>query len=225
MNRDSNYGTLTALVLAAGLSRRFGQPKQLLPYRGTTLLGWVVAQVESCPAVDDVILTLGQASDEILASLTLHCARPVVAQDYHEGCAASYRTGLAAADPQTRGLMIIPGDQPGIDAAIIGRMADAWRATLGADARGDASDDTSDARHANHAAILVASYHGVDGHPLIFDRCLFAELADLHGDKAAWKLLDRHPDSVRRVEMGRAAPSNINTPEDYARLIDTSHSS
>jgi len=222
MNRDSNYGTLTALVLAAGLSRRFGQPKQLLPYRGTTLLGWVVAQVESCPAVDDVILTLGQASDEILASLTLHCARPVVAQDYHEGCAASYRTGLAAADPQTRGLMIIPGDQPGVDATIIRRMADAWRGSLVNVTR---QSEASGAAQASPAAILVASYHGVDGHPLIFDRSLFAELADLHGDKAAWKLLDRHPDSVRRVEMGRAAPSNINTPEDYARLIDTSHSS
>lgn len=213
-----NHDTLTALVLAAGLSRRFGQPKQLLPYRGTTLLGWIVAQVESCPAVDDVILTLGQASDEIRASLTLGRARAVIAQDYHEGCAASYRTGLASADPNMRGLMIIPGDQPGIDAAIITRMADAWRATLSSAAH----DGASDASSAPPAAILVASYQGVDGHPLIFDRSLFAELADLHGDKAAWKLLDRHPAAIQRVEMGRAAPANINTVEEYVRLIEAS---
>jgi len=110
--------------------------------------------------------------------------------------------------------MIIPGDQPGEDAAIIARMADAWRAAFGDDA-----SDAPNAHNANPAAILVASYHGVDGHPLIFERNLFAELADLRGDKTAWKLLDRHPDSVRRVEMGRAAPANINAPEDYARLM------
>ena len=212
----ANHETLTTLVLAAGLSRRFGQPKQLLPYRGTTLLGWIVAQVESCPAVDDVILTLGQMSDEIVGSVTLRRARPVIAQDYQEGCAASYRTGLAAADPHTRGLMIIPGDQPGIDAAILTRMTNIWRATR---ILGEVGASTI-----HPSAILVASYQGVLGQPLIFDRSLFTELADLHGDKAAWKLLDRHPDSVRRVEMGRSAPANINTPEDYARLVDTSHS-
>jgi len=210
-NRDTSHDTLTALVLAAGLSRRFGQPKQLLPYRGTTLLGWVLAQVESCPAVDDVILTLGQASDEILASLTLGRASPVVAQDYQEGCAASYRAGLAAADPGTRGLMIIPGDQPGIEAGAIRRMANVWRVTRVL--------RSGKPRHMRPSAIMVASYQGVDGHPLIFDRSLFGELAALHGDKAAWKLLDRHPDAIHRVEMGCAAPVNINTLEDYARMM------
>ncbi|MEO7001646.1 MAG: NTP transferase domain-containing protein [Ktedonobacterales bacterium] len=143
---------LTALVLAAGLSRRLvGQPKQLLPWRGTTLLGWIVAQAETSAAVDEVIVTLGQASEEILASLTLRRARPVVAQEYAEGCAASYQ--------------------------------------------------------------------GVLGHPLIFDRRLFPELAALHGDKAAWKLLDTYPDRIACVELNRPAPVNINTLADYAALV------
>ncbi len=193
-------GALTALVLGAGLSRRFGRPKQLLPYRGTTLLNWVVTQAEANPAVDAVIVVLGQASEQIAASLTLRRACAVVAEDFDEGCAASYRTGLAASDPLTHGLMILPGDQPDIHPEAIERLAAAWRASDGAQ------------------AIVVARYQGVLGHPLIFDRRLFPELATLHGDKAAWKLLDRHPQSVSYVELDWPAPTNINTIEDYTAL-------
>ena len=193
---------LTALVLAAGRSRRFGQPKQLLPWHGTTLLGWIVAQAENSSAVDEVLVTLGQASDEILASLTLRRARPVIAREYAEGCAASYRAGLAAVNPQTHGLMILPSDQPDIETETIDRMAAAWCAL---------ADET--------IQILVASYQGVPGHPLIFDRRLFPELAALHGDKAAWKLLDTYPERIARVELNRPTPRNINTIAEYAALV------
>lgn len=192
------HAFLTALVLAAGSSRRLGHPKQLLPYRGTTLLGWAVAQAEASLALDDVLVVLGHASDDILPTLERTRARVVVATEFSEGCAASYRTGLAAADPRSDGVMILLGDQPGVDAEAMERVAAEWRA--------------------GSADIVVADYQGTLGHPLIFGSRLFPELAALHGDKAAWKLLDRHPAWVRATALSRTLPADVDTAGDYAAL-------
>jgi molybdenum cofactor cytidylyltransferase len=189
---------LTALVLAAGSSRRLGRPKQLLPYRGTTLLGWVVAQAEACAALDEVLVVLGHEGQAVLARLALGRARAVFNTEHQEGCAASYRAGLAAADPRAAGVLILPGDQPGITTDMIARVAAAWRAT--------------------GAELLAADYEGTLGHPLIFSRALFPDLAALHGDKAAWKLVDRAGATLRRVPMGHLLPADVDTPEDAARL-------
>jgi molybdenum cofactor cytidylyltransferase len=96
--------------------------------------------------------------------------------------------------------MIVPCDQPEIDTAIIERVASAWRSVP--------------------HAIVVASYHGVLGHPFVFDRRMFPELAVLHGDKAAWRLIDRYRDRIYTIELKRPAPRNINTLEDYVSLTD-----
>ena len=191
---------LTGLVLAAGSSKRLGQPKQLLPYRGTTLLGWTIAQAEASPELDEVLVIVGHASETILASVALRRARPVLNTEFSEGCAASYRTGIAAANSRAEGVVILLSDQPGVDAEAIGRVADAWRAEGG--------------------RIVTASYQGVPGHPLLFDRQLFPDLAALHGDKAAWKLVDHHPDWVRTVEIGRPLPKDVDTWADYSALTE-----
>jgi molybdenum cofactor cytidylyltransferase len=190
---------LTALVLAAGSSRRLGRPKQLLPYQGTTLLGWVVAQAEACAALDEVLVVLGHEGETVLASLTLGRARAVFNAEHQEGCAASYRAGLAAADLRAAGVLILPGDQPGITADVIARVAADWRAS--------------------GAELLAADYAGTLGHPLLFGRALFPDLAALHGDKAAWKLVDRAGATLRRVPMGRPLPADVDTPEDVVRLV------
>jgi molybdenum cofactor cytidylyltransferase len=189
---------LTGLVLAAGSSRRLGRPKQLLPYQGTTLLGWAVGQAERSPDLDEVLVVVGHVAADILPGLALARARPVVAVGSAEGCSASYRAGLASADPAAAAVMILLGDQPGVGAAEIGQVAAVWRADGG--------------------EILVASYRDTLGHPLIFGRRLFPELVALRGDKAAWKLLDRYPDLLRRVALDRALPADVDSPADYAAL-------
>jgi molybdenum cofactor cytidylyltransferase len=191
---------LTGLVLAAGSSKRLGQPKQLLPYRGTTLLGWTIAQAEASPALDEVLVIVGHASETILANVTLGRTRSVQNPEFGEGCAASYRNGLAAADLRAAGVMILLSDQPGVDTDAIGRVAAAWRS--------------------ESSPITLASYQGVPGHPLLFDRQLFPDLAALHGDKAAWKLVDQHPEWVRAIEIGRPLPKDVDTWADYTALSE-----
>jgi molybdenum cofactor cytidylyltransferase len=192
---------ISGLVLGAGAASRFGGPKQLLPYRGSTLLGWVIKQAQQARGLDEVIIVLGRAADEIRERVVFGNAKVVENPVFGEGCASSYRAGIEALDPRSDAIMIILGDQPGVDPETIDRVADAWR-------QGDGQ-------------IAIASYRGRKGHPMLFAKPLFTQLAGLHGDKAAWKLVDANPDLVRIIPLDRPFPEDIDTPEDFVRAAES----
>jgi molybdenum cofactor cytidylyltransferase len=189
---------ISGLVLGAGASSRFGQPKQLLSSRGATLLGWVVNQAERATGLDEVVVVLGRAADEIREKVVFGNAKVVENPVFGEGCASSYRAGIGALDTRSDAIMIILGDQPGIEPETINRVADEWR-------RGDGQ-------------IALASYQGRKGHPMLFARPMFDKLIGLHGDKAAWKLVDANPDLVRVIPFDLPLPEDINTLEDFQRI-------
>jgi molybdenum cofactor cytidylyltransferase len=189
---------ISGLVLGAGASSRFGQPKQLLPFRGTNLLGWVISQAERATGLDEVVVVLGRAADEIREKVVFGNAKVVDNPVFGEGCASSYRAGIGAIDPRSDAIMILLGDQPGVDPEIINRVADEWR-------RGDGQ-------------IALASYRDRMGHPMLFARPLFDKLVGLHGDKAAWKLVDANLDLVRVIPFDLPFPEDIDTAEDFQRV-------
>ena len=195
---------ISGLILGAGASQRLGPPKQLLPFRGTTMLGWVVDQAERATGLDELVVVLGRAADEVRERVNLGAARVVENPVFTEGCASSYRAGLAALNPEAEAIMIILGDQPGIAPEIIDGLAAEWR-------RGD-------------APIALCSYQGRKGHPMIFARSMFDQLERLHGDKAAWKLVDANAELVQEVHFNLPFPDDINTPADVERLTATGNS-
>ena len=186
---------VSGLVLAAGSSSRLGQPKQLLPYRGTILVDWVVRTVEAATSLEHVTVVLGGAAHEVRARLTLGRARVIENPDFGEGCSSSYQAGLAALDPEAAAVVVVLGDQPGVETEDIDRLVGEWRRT--------------------GSRIMAASYEGERGHPLLFSRELFGHLLELHGDKAAWKILDRHPDWIHDVAVDRPLPRDVDTWQDY----------
>jgi molybdenum cofactor cytidylyltransferase len=190
---------ISGLILAAGKSSRMGRPKQLLPFQGTILLDWVLSQVESAHGLDEVIIVLGAEADEVRCQLRITRAQVVINPVVTEGCSASYKTGIAALDPRSEAVMVILGDQPGVDATIIDHAAADWRE--------------------NSGTIALVSYRGHRGHPMIFARALYDQLQQLQGDKAAWKILDAHPEWVRDVELDRAFPEDVDTWQDYETLL------
>jgi molybdenum cofactor cytidylyltransferase len=195
---------VSGLILGAGASERLGQPKQLLPFGGTTLLGWVVTQAERASALNELIVVLGRASDEIRQRVGFGSAKVVENPVFGEGCASSYRAGIGALDPQSEAIMIILGDQPGIKPDVLDRVAEEWRQ--------------------GQSQIALCSYHGRKGHPMIFAKPLFDQLVGLHGDKAAWKLVDANPDLVQEIEFDLPFPEDINTWDDFERLAGASES-
>jgi molybdenum cofactor cytidylyltransferase len=190
---------ISGLILAAGTSSRMGQPKQLLPFRGTILLDWVMAQAESASALDEVIVILGRAADEIRPRLHSTRARVIVNPVFTEGCSGSYKAGMATIDRRAEAVMVLLGDQPGVESAVINQVAEDWRA--------------------NGGRIALTSYRGRRGHPMVFAHELFEQLRQLSGDKAAWKILDAHPDWVRDVAVDHAFPDDVDTRQDYEALL------
>ncbi|MEK6284496.1 MAG: nucleotidyltransferase family protein [Acidobacteriota bacterium] len=191
---------ISGLVLGAGASTRLGQPKQLLPYRGTTLLEWVVGQARRAPALDEVVVVLGRAAEEVRKQVDFGGAKVVDNPVFGEGCASSYRAGIGAIDAKSDAIMILLGDQPGVSAEIIDRVAEVYRQRVN--------------------QIVLASYRGRKGHPMLFAQPLFDKLVELHGDKAAWKLVDANPGLAGAAEFDLPFPEDINTREDFERLSE-----
>ena len=187
---------VVGIVLGAGASRRLGRPKQTLPLGDTTLLGWVLREVEAS-RLDRVVLVLGGAADEARAALHPTRAEIVSNADYGSGCASSLLAGLDAAG-RPEAAMLVLGDMPGVDARLIDAVRDDWQ------------------RHRPWAC--VTDYRGEPGHPLIFSAAAFGDLRALHGDKAVWKLLDTYPERFRAVPVDEPLPRDVDTWGDYAAV-------
>lgn len=188
---------VTGLVLAAGGSSRLGQPKQLLPYGDGTLLDHTLSTAGDC-GFDQLIVALGGSSDEVRRRVDLSGAETVDNRDFGEGCSSSIAAALGVVDERAQVLVLILGDQPGVTSATVENLL------LG---------------RPDGAKFTVCRYDDGRGHPLAFGRELFAELGDLHGDKAVWKLMDRYEDQVVEVPVAGPIPPDIDTREDYEAVL------
>ena len=185
---------VTGLVLGAGGSKRLGRPKQLLPYGDGTLLGHVVGVARAC-GFAQTLVAIGGAADDVRASVDLAGAEVVVNDAYGEGCSSSIAAALGVVDPRCDALVLMLGDQPGVTAETVAALLAGRR----------------------DAPLAVCRYDDGRGHPIAFARSMFGALADLHGDKGVWRLLDAG-DPVEVPVAGRI-PLDVDTPEDYEAVL------
>jgi molybdenum cofactor cytidylyltransferase len=183
---------VAGLVLAAGGSKRLGQPKQLLPFRAATLLDHTVATARGC-AFDQLLIAIGGAADDVRAQVDLSGADVVVNDGYGEGCSSSIAAAMAALDRRARLIVLLLGDQPGVTAGAVASLLAG---------RGDAD-------------LAVCRYDDGLGHPFCFSRRLFPTLRGLHGDKAGWKLVAAGGDDVAKVPVSGPVPIDVDTWADY----------
>jgi molybdenum cofactor cytidylyltransferase len=183
---------VAGLVLAAGGSKRLGQPKQLLPFGTATLLDHTVATARGC-AFDQLLVAVGGAADSVREQVDLSGADVVVNEGYGEGCSSSIAAAMDALDPRARLLVLLLGDQPGVTSGTVSALLAG---------RGDAS-------------LAVCRYDDGLGHPFCFSRRLFETLRGLHGDKAVWKLVAAGGDDVAKVPVVGPVPIDVDTWADY----------
>ena len=190
---------VSGLVLAAGGSQRLGQPKQLLPFDGDTLLGRVVATARAC-RFDQLLVTLGGSAAEVVAGVDLAGADVVVNEDFGSGCASSIAAAVGQVDPRADVLVLLLGDQPGVTPETVQALLDGMGAGV----------------------IAACSYANGRGHPLAFGRATFDDLRALHGDTAIWKLLGARGEQVVEVPARGPVPRDVDTWNDYRAILAAS---
>ena len=187
---------VTGLVLGAGGSSRLGRPKQLLPFGDRTLLEHTLSTARDC-GFEQLIVPIGGAAADVRERVDFTGADVVVNPDYGKGCSSSIAAALGVVNQRCDVLVLMLGDQPGV-------TPDTVRALL--DGRGD-------------APLAVCRYDDGRGHPIAFARSVFPQLADLHGDKGVWRLLDERAGDVVDVPVAGNVPLDVDTPEDYKAVL------
>ena len=189
------WGRVGAIVLAAGGSRRFGAPKQLLPWEGKTLLRHVVDRVLDS-SVGQVAVVLGHEREAVGALLKDKGVQTVVNQDWEQGQASSVRAGLQALPESYDACLFVLADQPHVTSDLIDSIVARYRRTL--------------------APIVLPVYRGRRGNPVLFALALFPELLEMQGDQGGRQVIERHEQEIEAVEVDD--PSlflDIDTVEEY----------
>ncbi|SDT49331.1 nucleotidyltransferase family protein [Actinoplanes derwentensis] len=189
--------TVTGLVLAAGGSQRLGRPKQLLPFRGRTLLDATLDMARAC-GFDELLVTVGGSAPEVRSFCDLSSVRVIENPAFSSGCGSSIRTAVTSVGSDR--LVLLLGDQPFVSPADVRRLA-AAAGPLG-----------------------VCRYSDGLGHPFLFHRSVYPELSTLHGDKAVWKLLHSGRYPVTEIDCAGTVPIDVDTLDDYERLLTLEHS-
>jgi molybdenum cofactor cytidylyltransferase len=202
---------VTGLVLAAGGSMRLGEAKQLLPYRGRTLLDATLDLARAC-GFDQLLVTLGGSAQAVRDNVDLDGTDTVENRDFSSGCGSSISAAVGATAARADGLVLLLGDQPGVRVADVRRLIDAARDTPLGVCRYTGSVPLERSGDTEPVG-------GGLGHPFWFRRDVFADLAALHGDKAVWKLLHSGAYAVTEIAVDGPVPVDVDTREDYQRLL------
>jgi molybdenum cofactor cytidylyltransferase len=193
------WAPLTAVVLAAGESRRMGRPKQLISVDGEPMvLRAVRIALES--GASRVCVVTGAYAGEVTAILgtlpgsTNGMLEIVHNPQWQSGQASSIRTGVRSASVSTGAMLFLPGDQPFLKPVYLRRMLTKWR---------------------QGTQIVASEVEGATrGAPALFDRQFLSELSSIDGDGGGRILLERHRDVVEAVPMPEAILRDIDTPSD-----------
>jgi len=188
---------ITAIVLAAGLSRRMGRAKLLLPLEGRPVIRITVEHVLAS-GIPRVVVVTGPEPHQVTEALTGLPVSFAVNPAPEAGQASSIRIGVKAVPPETEAALITLGDQPFLPAGVIPSLLAARRSA--------------------ETPIVAPRYRDGRGNPVLFGREMFPELLELSGDQGARSIIERDPGRVTLVDFDFPMPHDLDTPEDYGRL-------
>ena len=191
---------ISALILAAGQSKRMGQPKMLLPWGGTTVLGQVIEIIQRA-GLEDILVVTGGAREQV-ERIVASCGLRVTHNDKFENSEmlSSLQTGLRALreNPSAEAALIVLGDQPQVREGSVRAVANRFGET--------------------GSSLVVPSYRMRRGHPWLAARPLWEEILQLKPPLSPRDFLNRHASEIDYVEADNPSIlSDLDTYADYLK--------
>lgn len=192
------------LILAAGASSRLGRPKQLLTYKGSTLLSHSVKVALSSKA-DPIIVVVGAHSEQLKEEINFGEVLLVDNPEWKEGMASSIRCGIQFLKnkfPELEGAIVMMCDQPGVTKFVL--------------------DNLILAHEASGKPIVASGYANTFGPPVLFHKVYFETLMELKNDVGARGVIGENSAAVEIVPFAEGN-FDIDTEEDYEKLTRREH--
>ena len=161
---------ISGIILAAGLSTRIGEPKQLLPFEGSTIIEIVIDNLLGSK-LDEVVVVIGHEAEKVKACIQHKPVKIVVNPDYRCGMLASTQCGVRAISESADAFAVALVDQPFIASDLINLVVEAHTQT--------------------DCGISLPSYNNRRGHPVIFDRSYAADILALEPENGGVRSLFR----------------------------------
>jgi len=190
---------IAGLILAAGESSRMGSDKATLPYRGRTFLELIVQTLRE-GGLERIVVVLGHHAQEIQRQIKIEAAQVVINPDYRSGQTSSLQVGLRSlvADDLEAVLLCLV-DHPAVAAETVRRLVATFRQC--------------------GAPVVIPTYQGRRGHPVLIARQVFGELLGLTPDAGADSVVRKYRLATQYVEVeDEAIVMDVDDPESYRRL-------
>ena len=189
---------VAGVILDAGKSSRVGKIKQLLPLSGKAILSYVI-EAAIASLLDKVILVLGHAAREIQQMLNYPEISIVYNPMYDRGQSYSVKYGLREVDRSVDAVMFLLADQPLVQPETINKLITAYAE--------------------ERSLIVLPTFQGKRGNPVLFDRRLFQRLKNLSGDSGGKDLIDEYNDQISKVAVqDPGIHFDVDTQADYLKL-------
>jgi len=177
---------ITAIILAAGLSSRMGGTQKLvMPYRGQPLIKYMLTALDRSSLVSEVIVVTGHDRLAVDAICSEQNVNTVFNQDFSKGLSASILTGVKSVESRADGILICHGDMPNISEIHIQQLCEAFIQ--------------------ESEKIIMPSYKGKQGNPVLWPKKYFSQLMALSGDKGAKSILHNNIEDIFEVSFADEA--------------------
>lgn len=187
---------ISAIVLAAGESKRMGQPKMLMPWGNSTVLGQVIVTFQQA-GVEDILVITGGAREDVEQIIKQKKVRSVFNERFaSDEMLSSLQLGLAAQLSQAQATLIGLGDQPQVQAGTVRLICERFK------------DQRS--------KLIVPSFQKRRGHPWLVERALWRKLLNMQFPESPRDFLNQHAKEIDYVEVDTTSVlADLDTPQDY----------